>query len=366
MIPGAYYQSVFLYVVLAISIYVASCCSGKGFKAIARRDGSFTFALLLSLILAVFLGQRPISGFYFGDTSNYARTYRLLQAGFSFGGIEDEWLWEKFMQLCAPVMDVSAFFTLVDLGYFGLTLWASNRLFKNKPLAALLFNLGALSFYTYGTNGIRNGLACAGVLLYLSYIVGDKREKIIAGCLAFFIVAIHKTTILPIGMSLAALFVVKKFKQAYVFWILSIFISLAAGGAVTAIFAGMGFDDRLSYLTSEADKDLFSSTGFRWDFLIYSMMPIVLGYYVVVKRGIRDATYELLLNTYTLSNAFWVMVIKANYSNRFAYLSWFMYPMVLAYPLLKLNVWGEAQGKYLSRIMLANVGFTWFMQTLYW
>ena len=108
---------------------------------------------------------------------------------------------------------------------------------------------------------------------------------------------------------------------------------------------------------------MFSHTGFRWDFLLYSMMPIVLGYYVVIKRGIQDRTYTILLNTYTLANAFWVMVIRANYSNRFAYLSWFMYPIVLAYPLLRLDVWGDMQGKRLKQIMLAHIGFTWFMAT---
>ena len=128
----------------------------------------------------------------------------------------------------------------------------------------------------------------------------------------------------------------------------------------------MGFDDRLTYLTNEQEEGVFSHSGFRWDFLIYSMMPILLGYYIVIRHGIRNKTYEMLLNTYTLSNAFWIMVIRANYSNRFAYLSWFMYPIVLAYPLLKVDVWGEIQGVRLKEIMFAQIAFIWFMQTIYW
>ena len=95
------------------------------------------------------------------------------------------------------------------------------------------------------------------------------------------------------------------------------------------------------------------------------MMPILLGYYVVIKRGISNRTYLILLNTYTLANAFWVMVIRANFSNRFAYLSWFMFPIVLAYPLFKFNIWGIHQGKKASMIMLAHVAFTWFMAFVY-
>lgn len=276
-----------------------------------------------------------------------------------------EWLWDNLMFRCSQIMNVNAFFTLIDIGYFGFTLWACRRLTPNNVLVSLMFCLGALSFYTYGTNGIRNGLACSMVLLYFSYIYGTRRNIATAFIIAFAAFNIHHTTALPILMSLVSLFCIRSFKWTYTFWILSILISLVAGGAVTSLFASLGFDDRLSYLTT-IDEDKFSRTGFRWDFLIYSMMPIVLGYYIVIRKGIRNNAYEFLLNTYTLSNAFWVMVIRANYSNRFAYLSWFMYPIVLAYPLLKLDIWGEAQGKRLKQIMLAHVGFTWFMQTFYW
>jgi len=129
----------------------------------------------------------------------------------------------------------------------------------------------------------------------------------------------------------------------------------------------LGFDDRLHhYIANDTQAHQFSHTGFRFDFLIYSMMPIILGYYIIYKRGIRDKTYELLLNTYTLSNAFWVMVIRAPFSNRFAYLSWFMYPIVLAYPLFRVNIWGCQQGKILVQIMFAQIFFTWFMDVIYY
>lgn len=229
----------------------------------------------------------------------------------------------------------------------------------------MLFVMGALSFYTYGTNGIRNGLACSITLVILSYVRGSKFDLIKAVLLSFVAINVHKTTMLPICMMMASIWFVRSFKWAYTFWILSIFISLAAGGAVSSFFASLGFDSRLSYLgTIDADK--FSRTGFRWDFLIYSMMPIILGYYIIYRRNIRNRMYEIILNTYTLSNAFWVMVIRANYSNRFAYLSWFMYPIVLAYPLLRLDIWNGRQGKYLRLIMIAHIGFTWFMSTFYW
>lgn len=367
MIPASLYSSVFLYTIIVLTFVALSKVKSAGYNQIIRGRDNFVPALVISFVLALWLGMRPLSGYYFGDTSNYAHRYEL----FAFGYIVEpekgssEWIWNKFMYICSQIMDVNGFFTLVDLGYFGFTLWACKRLTGNNALISLLFVLGAFSFYTYGVNGIRNGLACSIVLLIFSYANGNKRDMIIAGLLSFVAFNVHRTTILPISMMFMSLWCIKTFKTAYTFWLLSILISLVAGGAVTAFFAALGFDDRLSYLSS-MDDDMFSHTGFRWDFLIYSMMPIVLGYYVVIKRGIKDKTYLMLLNTYTLSNAFWVMVIRANYSNRFAYLSWFMYPIVLAYPLLKLDIWGAEQGRRLNQIMLAHIGFTWVMTTFYW
>lgn len=359
------YYYVFLFTITIMTFW--SCNSFRNsYKTIAQNKDSFYIALVITLFLALFIGQRPPMNNFFGDSINYRHAFEMMKASTTLPLEEKgEWVWNQFTFWCAHVTDVSTYFTIIACGYFGFNLWACRRLASNNVLICLLFVFDAFSFYAYGTNGIRNGLACSLVLLFLSYLNGNKKDKIIAGVIAFIAFNIHHSTGLPILMAVISLFVIKKFNTAYSFWILSIFISLVAGGAVTEFFVGLGFDDRLSYLENEMDSTKFRHTGFRWDFLLYSMMPIVLGYYIVIKHKVYDKTYLLLLNTYTLSNAFWVMVIRASYSNRFAYLSWFMYPVVLAYPLLKLDIWGDIQGKYLRQIMFAQLAFTWFMHFIY-
>jgi predicted GNAT superfamily acetyltransferase len=59
------------------------------------------------------------------------------------------------------------------------------------------------------------------------------------------------------------------------------------------------------------------------------------------------------------------MMIRASYSNRFAYLSWFLYALVLAYPCLKFPIWKD-QGRKASFIFLAHLGFTLFMNLIYY
>lgn len=364
MIPASLYSVVFLYSVIILT-FLSWIKLQNSYALIRRGRNNLIWAVFICLTYAFWIGYRPTYGYYFGDTTMYAHYFQLMKSGL-MPAEDGEWVWQLLVYKCAQYMEVSDFLTIVDLLYFGCTLWACKRFTSNDVLISFLFCLGAFSFFSYGTNGIRNGLACSIVLLALSYFEGGAKNKIIAGVLAFLAFNIHRSTALPLLMAVISLYFIRSFKWAYTFWILSIIISLLAGETITALFAGMGFDDRLTYLTNEQEEGVFSHSGFRWDFLIYSMMPILLGYYIVIRHGIRNKTYEMLLNTYTLSNAFWIMVIRANYSNRFAYLSWFMYPIVLAYPLLKVDVWGEIQGVRLKEIMFAQIAFTWFMQTIYW
>ncbi len=325
-----------------------------------RSDG---VAWLLSILFIIIVGLRPISGYYFGDTVNYAFGYYSLQSGVGNMLIDSggDWLFYLLMSTCSQVMDVQGFFLIVESLYIIPVVIACKRWFSNNLTLALLFCFTAFSFFSYGTNGIRNGMACSLVILALSYINGSARNKVFAGVLAFAAISVHKSTALPVLMMVLSLFY-KNTKVMLGIWLFSVFISLAVGGFVESFFAGLGFDDRLaSYITNEDSNDQFSSTGFRFDFLLYSIMPIILGYYTVIKRKVQDDNYLLLLHTYILSNAVWVMLIRASFSNRFAYLSWFLYPLVLAYPLLKLDIWGDSQGRKCAYILLGHVAFTYLM-----
>ena len=165
---------------------------------------------------------------------------------------------------------------------------------------------------------------------------------------------------------MAVAFLIKSPKVMFGFWLFSIVLSLIAGGPISNLLASLGFDERLSdYITADVDEGRFSHTGFRWDFLLYSSMPILLGYYLIFKKKVFNRTYLLLLGTYIYANAFWIMVIRAEYSNRFAYLSWFLYPIVLCYPLLRLKIWPKTQGQKTAIIMAGHLAFTLFMMFVY-
>ena len=172
----------------------------------------------------------------------------------------------------------------------------------------------------------------------------------------------HKTTILPIAAFILTYFYNNP-KVYFKAWLACIPISLILGNIFIIIFSSLGFggDDRLSgYLTSQQEEGTFSSTGFRWDFLFHSGFAVFAGWYFVIKKNFKDKMYNQLLNTYLICNGFWILIIKANFSNRFAYLSWFMMALVIIYPLLKEKFFIN-QHVMIGKVVVIYFSFTYLM-----
>ena len=234
---------------------------------------------------------------------------------------------------------------------------------KNLWIAVLFFFI-SFSCYSFGTNGIRNGLGCSLDLVAISLFALGGAKRPVGVVLMFLAMGIHRSTILPSAAAIASVYFIKDTKTAIRFWIASIAISLVAGPMVENFFAALGFDDRMDQYAStnqdERSMNQFSATGFRWDFLLYSSFGTIMIWYVTRYRKFTDKVYSIIAITYLLCNAFWVMVIRSAFSNRFAYLSWFLYPVVMAYPLLRMNLWKD-QDRKTAIIFFLYSGFTLFM-----
>lgn len=349
IIPASFYAPIFYNLVLLLVLIKCGQLYTNGKNSL----------WILALFLIFLIGLRPISGYYFGDTYNYNILYDTAIHSNQFV-FDKEWIFNGLMYWFAQSgFTVHFFFLFVEAVYVGFQAWACARIFNKYGLVAFLSIICAFSFYSYSMNGIRNGMAAAIMILALSYVNDNKWKAVFW---AFIAVNVHNSMLLPVAAMIAC-FVHNNTKHYFYFWLLSILISVTIGGTIETLFASSGFvdDDRFSgYLTGHSDAGTFSSTGFRWDFLLYSCVPILIGYYYVVKKGFCDKTYVFFLNTYILSNSFWVMVIRANFSNRFAYLSWFLYGIVLVYPFLKCE-YVKGRDAKLRMVLLGNVAFTYFM-----
>lgn len=150
-------------------------------------------------------------------------------------------------------------------------------------------------------------------------------------------------------------------------WLACIVAVILAGPAIGEMIASSGlFDDpRLTLYISSAEEvkaasPFFSSTGFRWDFLLYSALPIVTGCYFIFRQEYRDVMYTWLLNIYIAANAFWILCMYAAFSNRFAQLSWFLMGFVFIYPFFKHRFWTDQERK-LACFFPLIYAFTFYM-----
>lgn len=307
---------------------------------------------LIILILAIILGFRP-GDLNFGDTQLYQLNYEHLNFPH-----EDEPVFNFIGIFCSSLgLSTGVYLSIIALLYISLPL-----LFLSKHSRcqwfSLLMILTSFSFLGYGVNGIRNGLALSIITYSFVFVEHGRKTKWI-GLLICYLLAlgIHKSSLLPISCMVISLLFIKEVKIAILIWILCVPISYIGGSHVSTLFLGLGFDERLDqYLSGD-----FFTTGFRWDFILYSLIPIIFAYYVIyIKKIAVDRLYTTLINTYILSNALWIIIIKASFSNRFAYLSWFLYPIVLAYPLLKYKIWNNQKSK-LAIFLFCYYLFTYVM-----
>jgi hypothetical protein len=171
--------------------------------------------------------------------------------------------------------------------------------------------------------------------------------------------------IMPVAAFVTTLFI-RNTKYYFVLWVFCLLMALAHVTAFAHFFAGATTEHGASYLLSDGADD-GTKGGFRLDFILYSAMPILVGWYVLFKKRLEVSdTYINLLNLYMCLNGVWMLCMYASYTNRIAYLSWFLYPIVLIYPFLNEEWMEDNKYQIFSVVMLAHLGFTLFMKIIYY
>lgn len=129
------------------------------------------WGVLFTLILILYMGLRPVS-VYFGDTVNYAKGFYTAANScdpFSWQW-EGEWLFHNLMQWFAKYSDIHTFFLLCATVYIGSLWLAMQRIFKEYYYIPFLVILSMFTFWSYGVNGIRNGMGASLFILAMTYV----------------------------------------------------------------------------------------------------------------------------------------------------------------------------------------------------
>ncbi|MFT4803186.1 MAG: hypothetical protein ACI9OE_001805 [Mariniflexile sp.] len=354
-IPLEYYTPIWYYTILILVLLAFIQLQTKGYVTYNTNKKEYA-SLILLLGVILYMGLRPIS-FVFVDMGTYNRIFESYANGAQVNISEKDVWWNTFMKVCSGIMTAQYYFLLCAILYITPLYIASKKWLGTNRYFLFLMFIASFSFWAYGVNGIRNGIATSVFVLAVSL----NKKKYLKYSLLVVSLLIHGSLLVPITAFVLTLFY-KNPKHYLLGWLAAIPLSLLLGSFWETFFGSLGIaEDRSHYLTDgNINNDTFAYTGFRWDFVIYSAAAVYTGYYFIIKKNFNDKIYIQLFNIYVTANAFWILVIRANFSNRFAYLSWFLMAVVIFYPFFKKQFFKNQQ-KVLAYTILGYFGFTYFM-----
>lgn len=359
MIPAQLYSTVYYFIVtiltIGLSLNYANYDNSRLRSDIKRPTVG---AFIVMLTFALFIGFRPISGVFI-DMMNYHMFYNF-RCGqpFVFDSDTDNLLFDNLLSyLAANGYDIRIFFVTIALIYFGGMFIAMRKMFPKDCLYAFVIYLGAFSTFSFGTNGIKAGAAASMFLCTLAYMHNKKYLLLLAAITFGF----HHSMVLPLG-ALAISFFYRNTRVYLYVWLCCILLSALHVTAFQEIFNSMADEQGQNYL-SQVDGE--ASHGFRPDFIFYSSFPILVGYYAMFKHNYRSKTYTTLFNTYLITNSVWMLCMYASFTNRIAYLSWQILPIVMIYPFFD-KEFVNMQYRKLNIVAWWHLGFTLAMQVIYY
>lgn len=356
LIAAKYYYDIYLILVSILTFTTINrYLQRSGNTLIYSSKLSNVTGVLLVITIILFIGLRPVNDI-FVDMVGYNNTYNVFfLKPFQFNYDTLNLLFDNILPFMASKgLPNWSYFLFIAALYFGLVYIACRRLFPRDSYAAFLVFLAAFSTFSYGVNGIKAGLAASIFILAVSY-----RDKLIISIpLALLTYTIHHSMTIVIVAFLISL-INKNIKITLYFWIFCLIMAIFHVTYFQTLFANFADESGTNYLMSSISG--MYVTGFRLDFIIYSIMPIWLGWHHINKHNSKiSKTYSTLLQTYILTNSVWLLCMYAAFTNRIAYLSWFLYPIVLIYPYLNESYNGN---RYLmfTKVAIIHLLFTLFM-----
>ncbi len=360
MSTEAIFYNVLLLLVILLPMMVVPVSRNNRVVDVPRSYWGFLIWVLAAWCMAsapIYLGTWSDRGAYGGAFVSIA------QGNYHFEGFQGETMFSLYMWIVSLFSsDYHVWFYVTALIYVGNYLFSANRLTKEYSFVLFLSMVCCFQFFGYGNNTIRAGFAGSIIMLGLSFC-NRMPLMILLFATSFFC---HKSMAIPIGALALAYYMPNKTIWFIRLWFLCIIGSFFLGSTFEGFFSQLVNDGRSHYFMTSADQT-FYRVGFRWDFLFYSALPVALGYYYLYVLRFRSVFYHWIYNAYLIANSFWVLVIRAEFTDRFAYLSWFMFPILLMYPLLTQQLYRDVykQKQMIIYVLMGQFAFTYYMYLAY-
>lgn len=359
MIPIEYYVPFYYFLLSIVLIFsVAPLFFGKSLWKANFSIGT----ILLILVPILFIGLRDPYGSwrYLGDTYFYTNAFNGIRE--SSYEIKSDKLFYSLMYLFSKITNVKVFYILCSICYVLLPFYLFKNIEKKHVFILLALHVCSFSYWNFGANGLRNGL---GVALFLYALIYSEVKTITFYGLALISAQLHASMYIPLlGFIVSHIFV--RTKVYLSFWLFTIPITFIYGKRIQSFIdnfiSQIGLSDsRLETYSNlnGAIAEVYQTTSFRLDFLIYSALPVLLGYLLIFKYKYFNQFYTRVFNSYLLLNGVWILLMYRPFTNRIAYLSWFLIP-VLFYPLLEIKFF-KKQSSLIGSFLLINLFLTLFL-----
>lgn len=316
------YSIILIYILTSLGIIFIGYINGYKKNSLIKYGLTFFIAGYIAFLLGF---RDEMVGV---DTKTYIYIYEYIYSPMKMFHSESDYLWDLFTFLLTRFSnDVTIQFVIVAFLYIFLPIFGFKKYLKENIIFFFLFFLISPNFFLYGANGIRNGLAASIFLFSFLYFGKAKQWIIIAlSCL------VHMSMIGPAFFFFSSKYF-KNFKLLLVIWFLLLLFSMTG----LSLFQFLPFSiDRLdSYLKGENDDQGVFLLNIPINFYIYSISPILVASYFIIKKKITDDLYFRMVMIYLMGSCLYVIFFKANFSVRFAYLSEFLMPILMTYPFIK-------------------------------
>jgi len=360
MIPAQIYYTVYLLIVSVASLIVFRQYNSDILPSEKKRGIEPGF--VVAFFATFFVGLRPTNAAFVDMTAYSYYIQALGGQPFEFSFDTDNILFDNLLQWWASKQINERYFFLVIAGiYFLCPYIGIRKMFPNNQLSAYLVFLAAFSTFSYATNGIKAGAAASLFIMALGFM--DKK----LWCVLLVLVSLgfHHSMQLPV-IALLMVLIIKPPKFYYFVWVMCLLLAVSHITFFQELFGNLTDDQGAGYLLVNPDETEVH-IGFRPDFVLYSMVPVLIGFKYEVQRKLAvSRTYSVLLHLYILTNAIWMLCMYAAFNNRIAYLSWFLYPIVLIYPYFENSNRDQFRFLRFRRVALLHLSFTLFMAFIYY
>lgn len=363
MIDAYYYEYFYIFIVLILTLATVRKYSSFSLERLSYKSKETSRELILVvLFMILFIGFRPFS-IHFCDMIGYGEA--MITHAFEYLPItwSGNYLFTPLMAFMSShnCSERTPILVLAVINIVGSAI-ACKKLFPNDSLIAFLVVLGSFSAFGKLVNGIKAGCASSLLLCALAY-----RDNIkISVFFLFLSMGFHHSMQMAIAAYAVAHFYKTNEKTFFYIWGICLLLALAHVQYFQTLFGSMTDESGAGYLlTSMEESNFGGKTGFRIDFVLFSSVPVIVGYYAIFKEKIQSESYNFILNMYLITNAVWMLCMYAPYTNRIAEISWGIYPFALIYPFLKEN-WGPSQYVIFKKVVSGNVWFSFLMIFVYY